>query len=281
MKTCSIVVLYEPGNEEIENILDYYDSVDKAYILDNSVESREAIVNDVLLKHNGQVKEKAKYIHFQKNIGLCKALNHGMKLAADEGFEWALIMDADSTFNTNVVNVYKDYIEKNDCSKIGVLAPVHLHDRNLESKFEGQRIVPWAMTSGCFYNISTFEIVNGFKEELFVDGLDIDYCYKIHKDGYQIIELANAQINHKPGETHVFNLGGIKVKYGVASPWRYYMQARAIVWLILEYKSAREVIRYSVKWGKVLLLFDNKKEYIKQLIRGTKDGIKLWKNIHE
>lgn len=31
--------------------------------------------------------------------------------------EWALIMDADSTFNTNVVNVYKDYIEKNDCSK--------------------------------------------------------------------------------------------------------------------------------------------------------------------
>ena len=150
MKTCSIVVLYEPNNKEIENILDYYDSVDKAYILDNSVESREAIVNNVLLKRSGHVKEKAEYIHFHKNIGLCKALNHGMKLAADEGFEWALIMDADSTFNTNVVKVYKDYIQKNNCSKIGVLAPVHLHDRNLESKFEGQRDVFWAMTSGCF-----------------------------------------------------------------------------------------------------------------------------------
>ena len=100
MKTCSIVVLYEPNNKEIENILDYYDSVDKAYILDNSVESREAIVNNVLLKRSGHVKEKAEYIHFHKNIGLCKALNHGMKLAADEGSEWALIMDADSTFNT-------------------------------------------------------------------------------------------------------------------------------------------------------------------------------------
>lgn len=183
MKTCSMVVLYEPDNKEIENILDYYDSVDKAYILDNSVESREAVVNDVLSKHSGHVKGKAEYIHFNKNIGLCKALNHGMKLAADEGFEWALIMDADSTFNANVVNVYKDYIEKNDCSKIGVLAPVHLHDRNMESKFEGQRDVSWAMTSGCFYNTAVFWKFHGFKEELFVDGLDLDYCYKINGGG--------------------------------------------------------------------------------------------------
>lgn len=70
MKICSIVVLYEPNNKEIENILDYYDSVDKAYILDNSVESRKIIVNDVLSKRNGCVKEKAEYIHFHKNIGL-------------------------------------------------------------------------------------------------------------------------------------------------------------------------------------------------------------------
>ena len=50
MKICSIVVLYEPNNKEIENILDYYDSVDKAYILDNSVESRKIIVMDALKK---------------------------------------------------------------------------------------------------------------------------------------------------------------------------------------------------------------------------------------
>lgn len=82
-----IISTPQDNNKEIENILDYYDSVDKAYILDNSVESRDAIVNDVLSKHSRHVKEKAEYIHFNKNIGLCKALNHGMKLVADEGFE--------------------------------------------------------------------------------------------------------------------------------------------------------------------------------------------------
>ena len=183
MNTCSIVVLYEPDNKEIENILDYYDAVDKAYILDNSVDSREKIVNETLSMSHGHVEDKIVYIHFHKNIGLCKALNHGMRLAADEGFEWALIMDADSTFDTNVVRVYKDYIREHDCDKIAVLAPVHLHDRNLERQFEGQRDVPWAMTSGCFYNTEIFWMFHGFKEELFVDGLDLDYCYKINRGG--------------------------------------------------------------------------------------------------
>lgn len=130
-----------PDTKEVENILDYYDAVDKAYILDNLLESREEIVNETLSRNYRHVEEKMEYIHFHKNIGLCKALNYGMKLAKDEGFEWALIMDVDSSFNTDVVRVYKDYIREHDCSKIGVLAPVHLHDRNMERKFEKKRCV--------------------------------------------------------------------------------------------------------------------------------------------
>jgi rhamnosyltransferase len=41
MKTCSIVVLYESNNKEME-------IVDKVYIFDNYVESREKIVEDIL-----------------------------------------------------------------------------------------------------------------------------------------------------------------------------------------------------------------------------------------
>lgn len=59
------------------------------------------------------------------------------------------------------------------------------------------------------------------------------------------------------------------------------MQARAIVWIMLEYHSVKELVRYGMKWGKVLFLFDNKKEYIKQLVCGTKDGINLWKDVHD
>lgn len=78
MKTCSRVVLYESDNKE-KNILNYYNSVDKVYIFDNYVESRETIIEDILSKHSGRVEGKVKFTHFHNNIGHCKALNHGMK----------------------------------------------------------------------------------------------------------------------------------------------------------------------------------------------------------
>lgn len=278
MKICSMVVLYESKEKEIANILCYYDYVDKVYILDNSTKSNESVVDGILSKKYGQIEKKVEYIHFQKNIGLCKALNKGMKIAAEEGFKWALVMDADSTLKTNVVDVYKEFIKRNSCSNVGILAPVHLFDRNMKHQFEGERNVSWAMTSGCFFYIEVFMKLQGFKEELFVDGLDIDYCYKLGRNGYRVVELSNAQINHFPGETKSINFLGKKLKYGIASPWRYYMQARAIVWLMLEYRSVKEFIRYGMKWGKVICLFPNKREYIKQMIRGTKAGVNLWRD---
>lgn len=96
--------------------------------------------------------------------------------------------------------------------------------------------------------------------------------------GYRIVELADARINHLPGETRSLRFAGIEIRYGKVSPWRYYMQARAIVWLIMQYREPKEIVRYAMKWGKVLFLFDNKKEYIQQMIRGTKEGICIWKD---
>lgn len=183
MNICSIVVLYEPKGKDIENILGYIDNVDKTYIIDNSLENNEKIVKPILFKSLVYNDNKIEYVHFGENIGLCKALNYGMRKAKSAGFEWALIMDEDSSLNTNILSVYREYIEKNDCNNIGVLAPVHLHDRSLERSFEGVRDIPWSMTSGCLYNVNTFFEFNGFKEELFVDGLDIDYCYKICRGG--------------------------------------------------------------------------------------------------
>lgn len=277
MNACSIVVLYEPKKKEIENILGYICDVDKTYILDNSLNSNEEVVKSILSKSLEYNDNKVEYVHFGENIGLCKALNYGMRKANSAGFEWALIMDEDSSLNTNILSVYQEYIEKNDCDDVGVLAPVHLYDRSLERAFEGARDIQWSMTSGCFYNVNTFFEFNGFKEELFVDGLDIDYCYKIRRGGYRVVELADARINHKPGETRSLCLAGIEIKYGVASPLRYYMQARAIVWMIMKYHSLRELARYGMKWIKVIFLFEDKKNYIQQMICGTKEGIELWK----
>ena len=60
----------------------------------------------------------------------------------------------------------------------------------------------------------------------------MDYCFKSHENGYLVIECGKAVINHHPAETR--NCLGFK--YGIASPYRYYMQARQLIWCWKRYK---------------------------------------------
>ena len=273
MKIASLVVFYNPRVEEIEHILDYYEKTDVTIVLDNSKEDHKEQIFSVI-KNPG----KMLYIHFPYNIGLCAALNKGIEKAKKLGCEWALLMDSDSMFLTDIIGVYTRYLTQNKMQDIAVLAPVHIFDRSTEKKFCGSRSVKWTMTSGCLYRIDVFCRVGGFKKELFVDGLDIDYCYKIRTLGYKVIELSDAKLKHFPAETKSISFLRLKLSYGVASPWRYYMQARAIIWLILKYHQVIDVFRYLYKWIKVVLLFDNKKKYIKEMLVGSKEGFELWRN---
>ena len=270
----SIVVLYEPKIEECTHICDYYMGVDIVYVIDNSKENYKASVEQALIEKYNNI-EKLHYFHFPENIGLCKALNFGIRQAKEAGCDWALLMDAESSFITDIVSVYRYMLNKLD-SDVAVLAPVHIHDRSSASKYEGERIIKWAMTSGCLYNISTFEKMEGFKEELFVDGLDIDYCYKVREAGYKVLECGRALLRHHPASTKEFVLFGKAIfKYGVSSPERYKMQARSLVWLIRRYKQFPDVVRYCWKWVKVVLFFNEKGKYIYEMKVGSKEGLAL------
>lgn len=259
----------------MNNILQYYKFVDHAFILDNSKLSHEDDIRKLL---EGKFESHYTYRHFDKNIGLCRAMNYGMKEALEAKYDWALLMDADSVLQNDIVSLYKRFLEMSSENNIAVLAPVHLYDRSKNHLYEGVRSVKWAMTSGCFYHVGIFEMLHGFKEELFVDGLDMDYCYKARQNGFQILEMGAAGIKHHPAETRFVKLGSrVLLKYGYASPWRYYMQARALVWVILRYRSYIDIVTYVYKWFKVILLFDNKSEFVKQMIKGSKEGISLWR----
>lgn len=271
---CSIVVLYEPTDNELCNILNYYNQVDYSFILDNSKLSNQDKIDNVLRKVESF---HYSYVHFHKNIGLCKALNYGMKEANKRNFDWALLMDSDSEACEHMISLYRNILQNENKNNIAALAPIHIFDRSKHVTYEGMKEISWAMTSGCLYNISIFEKLHGFKEELFVDGLDIDYCYKAREKGYKIIEVGSVQVKHFPAESRIFKVGRKEMfKYGYASPWRYYMQARALVWIILRYKPYGEVVTYLYKWCKVIFLFENKNEFIKQMIKGSKEGICLW-----
>lgn len=226
----SVVVLYNPTEDEIKNINSYISNVDRAVIVDNSVQNNEKIV-ELLIND----KSKIQYFSKQENMGLCKALNIGIKLLEESGCDWALLFDADSKLGSDIVTEYKKAIEDYRGKQVALFTPVHVFDRSNAVPYSGYKNVDWSMTSGWLINIEIFEKQNGFFEELFVDGLDMDYCFKSHENGYLVIECGKAVINHHPAETR--NCLGFK--YGIASPYRYYMQARQLIWCWKRYKKTR------------------------------------------
>lgn len=274
--TAAAVVLYNPGIEEIKTIRKYYQTVDRVFVLDNSdCDNYRAVMECVKEK-----KEHVVYHHFGRNVGLCRAMNYGISMAFESGCEWILLMDDDSIPSTDIVKVYTDYIKENseNCDNVAVLSPIHIHSRSKAKPYEGNKPVRWAMTSGCFYNIKIFRHLGGFQEALFVDGLDMEYCYRAVERGYRVIECGRATVLHYPAETRKFSVFGIDIiKYGYSSPTRYYMQCRSLIWILLRYRYFETLIYYIWRWVKVLFFFEDKKEFLRQMISGTKEGVFLYR----
>ena len=255
-----------PTKEEIENINVYLSDIDYAVIVDNSDENNEELVTSTIQKKN-----KIFYYSEQTNLGLCKGMNIGVRLLEEKDCDWALLFDADSKPCSNIVSVYKKAIEKYKGNDVAVFTPVHVFERSKNKPYHGYKNVNWSMTSGWCINVDIFKKQNGFFEELFVDGLDMDYCFKSNENGHEIIECGEAIIKHHPAETKSF----LKIKYGVASPYRYYMQARQLVWCWKRYHRLELLFIYMYKWFKVLILFPMKREYIRNMIQGTRAGVSL------
>lgn len=265
----AVVVLYNPTLKEIENINNYTNQVEHVVVIDNSD------TNNIKLIHVG-VKDQSNviYIPNMRNLGLAKAFNMGVEILFSKKCEWSLLLDADSIIPSDIIEKYSNVLNQlKTRDKIAVLSPVHLFDRSKNKIYFGCREIDWSMTSGCLYNNIIFKKQKGFFEELFVDGIDMDYCFKSIANGYTVIECGQIYINHSPAETKKI----LWFKYGIASPFRYFMQARQLIWCWYKYHRAEALLIYIYKLFKVIFLFPNKVDYIKEVFDGTREGISLFR----
>ena len=197
MKLAGLVVLYNPSKQIIENLNNYLQFVNKLYVIDNS---EKPFFNKQLFSNSN-----IDFYYKNENLGIAKALNIGCKKAIEDGFKWLLTMDQDSIFNINTVNQLCDYIENNDVSKTYIVSP-WLNTKLLDEKPVEKISHPTdVMTSGSIMNLDLYKKIGGFKEWLFIDGVDIEYCLRLKKYNYKVMRLNKFSIKH--------NLGNISYKH--------------------------------------------------------------------
>ncbi len=271
-KVAAVVILYYPEPSVLENINSYIDQVDKLFVVDNSDN-----VNDTL-KEKIQNLHKSEYISNQTNIGIAAALNIGIKKANDGGFEYLLTMDQDSEAPPSMVsNLMKCFTLD---SKIAIVSPVlhHPKGRNVTYRVDNpceQVITVW--TSGNLVKLDSINSIGGFKEELFIDYVDHEFCLRLKQLGFKVYVCNNTILKHNLGKIEEVNLIFRKVYPTNHSALRLYYRARNRFYVKQTYKDVSpEFFKQDNKdfWKsfiKVILFEKNKFDKVKFFLKGYRD----------
>lgn len=267
-KVAAVVLLYHPTKEILLNLNTYKHHVDHLYIIDNSEE------NQVNLSHYDTLaySKHLTLLHNQENIGISKALNYALMEAKKTGFEWLLTMDQDSFFEEDNMIEYLSHFQKSNRKNVGIIAPLHnpkfvkckMHDFYSEEEV--------VMTSGNLVNIMYALEIGGYNEELFIDEVDHEFCFKLHKYGYRVLQDQTVYLHHSLGRPHKdFN------HINLYPPQRLYYMLRNYFYLKKEYRNEypnffRQRDFYLLKFFAKQLIFANDRiASIRMMYRGYLD----------
>ncbi len=199
-------------------------------VVDNaSTDGSERIFNEL-----SESEENFSYIYSPKNVGFGKANNLGFEIAKGK---YTLILNPDTLIETDTLQVMYDYMESNPDIGTSGCKVLNL-DGTFQTACRRGFPTPWASFCKLFglqrlfpksklfakYNLSylnedeTNDIdaligafmftrtdmlrkINGFDDNFFMYGEDLDLCYRIKQAGYRVSYYPKTTITHFKGES--------------------------------------------------------------------------------
>jgi len=220
-KIAAVVILYNPESSIEKNISSYLNQVDKLYVVDNSEKLNNSLIEKI------KTLDKVEYIPNKTNIGIAAALNIGANKAIEEGFNYLLTMDQDSEALPAMVSTLLECFSQD--FKIALVSPLlqHSSGRNIIKETEKScEQVFTAWTSGNLLDLNIFKETGGFKEELFIDYVDHEFCLRLNKMGFKIYICNKTFLKHNLGKIKEINLIFRKVYTTNHSAIRLYYRVR-------------------------------------------------------
>jgi rhamnosyltransferase len=204
---CAIVVTYHPDVEFAGRLGRILPQVGALIIVDNG--SSEATIP--MLRECAK-DPRVTLILNGENFGIARALNIGIQSAVARAFEWVLLLDQDSVVDADLVThlfaVHAEFPHKEQLAVIGAA----FRDVNLAPEEpEGGDRRPWTevelvITSGSLIPLANHARVGPFREEFFIDCVDIDYCGRARARGLLVIKTRRTLMTHAIGASTRHNV---------------------------------------------------------------------------
>ena len=236
MRVVAVFVTYCPENDLFtKSLKSMVSQVDSVYVVDNS---DRCIDFSTVAVH-----ESVEIIRLGCNLGIAEAQNVGIRMAIDSNAGYIILSDQDTVFPDNYVSSMLPHL-MND-PDAAAIAP-SFDDQNKESTdgFIGvhplffKRIFPknglheilQAIASGFIIKADVLKQVGLKNRDLFIDWVDLEWCWRARNAGYKILGNADVTIVHHLGDRSV-NIGFRDVN--TRSPVRHYYITRNAFYLAL------------------------------------------------
>ncbi|MDE5874030.1 MAG: glycosyltransferase family 2 protein [Muribaculaceae bacterium] len=279
-EVAAIMVVFHPDKELLrKNLSAISPQVGKVFIIDNTPGGALTEVENIYEGHS--------YIRLGENKGIATAQNRGINEAIKEGYETLYFLDQDSVSPSDIIqrlSQAKKELEKKDI-KVGAIGPLPINRESglpyiptakKAEGIEGLTEVRELISSGSLISSSTLKEVGGMMEELFIDGVDHEWCWRAKaKGGYRFFVVNDARLSHQLGR------GDRKMlwwKVAMPSPIRTYYLYRNIFilgkrnYVPLPYK-IKNAVKLALKIFYYPIFISPRREYARNIFKGIKDGL--------
>jgi rhamnosyltransferase len=285
----AVVVTFNPNilniSRQIESLINQVSYI--CYVDNNSDNITE--IENVIEKYTNNIK-----IILIKNIdnyGLSIAQNIGIKYMSNLKAKDILILDHDSILDSNFCQnlLFDRNILLQNGINVASIGPIYYDEITNEqypiTKFHGpfiERIkidtnpqfASFIIASGSLTSIKVFDKIGFFNEELFIDYIDVEWCFRAKSLGYQICVSPKANMKHSIGDQRQVIMGR---SISIHSPLRrYYLSRNSIYMLKLDYISLgyklREIVFNFLRISILVITQKNRILYLKYFLAGIVDG---------
>lgn len=293
MNCIAIIVSYNPNIVQLRKAISSLEknSLDILLIDNSTIESISAEVSSTCDDFN-----KCYYLSLKKNMGIAYAHNKGISHAIEKGYEYIVLSDQDTVYPDNFIE--KMFVELHELQRLGrniaAIGPAYIDQNkpNTLPSFEkynsgkvtkifqekGTIEVSQLIASGMLIPSAAIAKIGGMNTDLFIDWVDLEWCWRALNAGYSIYGTFNVKIDHQLGDTSKKIFGKT---ISIHSPVRNYYIVRNGLHLafrgqILDaykhrYYLMKRVIRYFIGMA---LFSENRFLDVKMMSRGIKDGIR-------
>jgi rhamnosyltransferase len=258
-KTIAVIVTYFPDSHVIATtIASIRAQVAQVYVVDNTPGGSEVLKNGAIPGGENTIE----LITLTENVGIARAQNIGIQRALEDHADFVVISDQDTTYPGNYVEAMLElYAHRGDKNSIAALAPAFTVSnkggmRGGFVQFEGDTLrvinpqqgcheIAQAIASGMLIPSKVFSDVGYMDEELFIDSVDSEWCWRARAKGYTILGCADVVIAHCLGDTTV---RWWRYAHDVRSPVRdYYIVRNGIHLALRSPYLSREIRRTLLK----------------------------------